>query len=91
MKALATALMVSASMLLAGAVQAEDAQPYPPEVDTSSSLTRAQVLAELHAAQDAGLITQGQLPNYPEKLIAHSAKVHAQQSAQLTASAKTEK
>lgn len=88
MKTLATALMISASVL-AGAVQAAEPEIYPPEINTRSDVSRAQVIAELHAAQMAGLVVQGHEPNYPEAVIAHrtthDTKTRAEVQAELIA------
>ncbi|MGP1666684.1 MAG: DUF4148 domain-containing protein [Rhodanobacter sp.] len=83
MKTLATVLMISASVLV-GAAQAAEPEVYPAEVGTPSSLTRAQVVSQLHAAQVAGLITEGQQPSYPV-LAAHQAKTRAEVQAELAA------
>lgn len=66
MKILTTTLMVSA-LALAGAAQAELVQADSPEFNTQTQVqnTRAQVIAELHAAQAAGLVRSGQDVTYP--------------------------
>lgn len=66
MKILATALMVSATML-AGAAQADSLPDYPSDnnAQVEQQVTRAQVVAELHAAETAGLVTNDQDPSYP--------------------------
>lgn len=66
MKILTTALMLSA-MALVGTAQAERVQANSPEFNTQTQdqETRAQVVAELHAAQAAGLVRSGQDVTYP--------------------------
>lgn len=82
MKILTTALMVS-TMALAGAAQAELVQADSPEFNTQTQVqvTRAQVVAELHAAQAAGLVRSGQDVTYPH--VRAEQRFQAQQHAAL--------
>lgn len=82
MKTLATVLMISASML-AGAAHAELGGIYPPEADTSSHVTRAQVVADLHAAQAKGQVVLGEDVTYPDFAVTKSTKSRAQVRAEL--------
>lgn len=52
--ALLAALAVSAAAAQAGSFDFGDNSSYPPEVQTHSTLTRAQVIADLKAAQANG-------------------------------------
>lgn len=73
MKTLATVLMVSATML-AGVAQADMNQGYPPEINTQSTTTRAQVVAELRAAQAADQVDFGDDAAYPSIVMTKSAE-----------------
>ncbi|WP_026638640.1 DUF4148 domain-containing protein [Bordetella petrii] len=63
MKNLATLLLISASLAGTAAYAQEPSGEldYPPEVVQTSSLTRAEVVAELQAAKAAGLVTFGDI------------------------------
>src|SRR5690606_7476547 len=78
MKTLATALAMSFAVI-AGAAQAADAPP---------TKTRAQVVAELQAAQSQGLISEGEL-DYPIAQTASSHKSRAEVQAELAAAQST--
>ncbi|MBV6272282.1 DUF4148 domain-containing protein [Alcaligenaceae bacterium CGII-47] len=90
MKTLATVLMVSATVLT-GAAQAELVQADSPEFNTHANtqvqMTRAQVVAELHAAQAAGLVRSGQDVTYPH--IRAQQRFQAQQRATTVAGQQT--
>src|SRR5690554_4368775 len=73
MKTLVSALMISFATF-AGAAQAAD----------EPAKTRAQVVAELQAAQAQGLISHGEL-DYPLSQVANSYKSRADVQAELTA------
>lgn len=63
--ALLAALAVSAAAAQAGSFDFGDNSSYPPEVQTHSTLTRAQVIADLKAAQANGTmpsVAEGYLP-----------------------------
>ena len=70
MKTLVSAVMLSMTMI--GAAYAGEPSgelDYPPAITQTSSLTRAQVVAELQAAKAAGQVTFGEL----EEPVAHAA------------------
>jgi len=73
MKTLLSALIISASVV-AGTAYAGD----------SSTITRAQVIAELQQARAAGLVSQGEL-DYPPEIKPHSTLSAAQVKADLAA------
>ena len=73
MKTLVSALIVSVSVI-AGTAYAGD----------SSTITRAQVIAEMQQARAAGLISEGEL-DYPPEIITQHEKSAAQVKAELAA------
>lgn len=75
MKALASALMISAT-LIAGAAQAASVNDAPK--------TRAQVVAELQQARAQGLLSTGEL-DYPPAIVQTSTKTRAQVQSELAA------
>lgn len=64
MKTITSALLISASLLGSSAFAAGPAPSgeldYPPAVAQTSTLSRADVVAQLHAAQAAGRVTFGE-------------------------------
>lgn len=67
-KTIASTIVLSASLLGASVVQAGPMTGelgYPPEVQQTSSLTRAQVVAELQAARQQGPAFNGELDPQP--------------------------
>ncbi|HUH58585.1 MAG TPA: DUF4148 domain-containing protein [Candidimonas sp.] len=74
MKIAIAAVMISVSSLAAGAVQAAD----------QSTLTRAQVIAEMHEAKSMGLISHGEQA-YPPAVVTESVKSRDQVLAELAA------
>ncbi|CAM3948907.1 DUF4148 domain-containing protein [Bordetella tumulicola] len=83
MKTLASLVLISASLVGTAAYAQEPSGEldYPPEVVQTSSLTRAQVIAELQAAKAAGQVTFGDIDE-PATQTASStvtrAQVHAE-------------
>lgn len=73
MKTLVTALMISAATF-AGAAQAAD----------ESTLTRAQVIAQMQEAKSAGLVSSGEL-DYPPAFNSTSSKDRSEVKAELAA------
>lgn len=71
MKTLISALILSAAFV--GAAQAGELD-WPPAQENTSSLTRAQVQAELQAARQAGQITYGE-EEYPVSAYAEASTV----------------
>src|SRR3546814_2036909 len=63
MKTLASLLLISATFAGAAAYAQEPSGEldYPPVHDTASTVTRAQIQAELQAAKAAGLVTFGEI------------------------------
>jgi len=73
MKTVATTLIISAAMF-AGAAQAEQ----------TTTVTRAQVVAELQQARESGQLTSGEL-NYPPAIVSSESKSRDQVLAELAA------
>ncbi|OZI18333.1 hypothetical protein CAL18_13855 [Bordetella genomosp. 7] len=86
MKNLATLLLISASLAGTAAYAQEPSGEldYPPEVVQTSSLTRAEVVAELQAAKAAGLVTFGDIEE-PAKQAAASTLTREQVQAEAAA------
>jgi len=88
MKTLATVLLLSGSMLAGGAVQADEAFNYPADISVQStqpSLSRAQVLDQLHAAEAAGQVVIGHQSDYPTAVMSRSSETRAEVKADLAA------
>ncbi len=86
MKTLVSALMLSMTMIGSAAYAAEPSGEldYPPVQHSASTVTRAQVQAELQAAKAAGQVTFGELEQ-PAAYAAGSAPTRAEVRAQAQA------
>ncbi|CAP44153.1 DUF4148 domain-containing protein [Bordetella petrii] len=86
MKTLASLLLISTSFAANAAYAQEPSGEldYPPAVTQTSSLTRAQVVAELQAAKAAGQVTFGELEQ-PAAPVASSTLTRAQVRAEAAA------
>ncbi|OZI21976.1 hypothetical protein CAL18_13850 [Bordetella genomosp. 7] len=86
MKNFASLLLISASLAGTAAYAQEPSGEldYPPEVVQTSSLTRAEVVAELQAAKAAGLVTFGDIEE-PAKQAAASTLTREQVQAEAAA------
>jgi hypothetical protein len=86
MKTLASLLLISATLAgtTAYAREASGELDYPPALSQTSSLTRAQVVAELRAAKAAGHVTFGEIE---EPVIQTAASAVAREQVRAKASA----
>ncbi|OZI18181.1 DUF4148 domain-containing protein [Bordetella genomosp. 7] len=86
MKNFASLLLISASLAGTAAYAQEPSGEldYPPEVVQTSSLSRAEVVAELQAAKAAGLVTFGDIEE-PAKQAAASTLTREQVQAEAAA------